>query len=183
MRVKWAHGDPEAHSMSSRVFRSAFHFATSDVWDLRLCVLELYLIYCTLYLIHFRISFLLCCDAFCSLFFCWGLLSLFLFLECENWFKIVVCHSASSQQQFRVCNVCERESELYAAAEQSAKSASGRHAFYLSTGEKPDSIKRVTEITSHSFLFLESKHFPTTSWLRQQNVPLCCKTFSSRRSL
>lgn len=44
--------DPEAHSIRSEC--SGLPSSDADVWDLRLCVLELCLIYCILLLIYFR---------------------------------------------------------------------------------------------------------------------------------
>lgn len=111
----------------------------------------------------------------------------FLYYECENWFKIVVCHSASSQQQFWVCNVhrCVRtgtgaiargqvrqkrsEGEIRAAVQAERRPASGLRCFLFINRRKARLHKRVTEVTrSHLFLFLKAKHVPTTSWLRQQ---------------
>lgn len=186
MHVKWVHGDPEAHSMSSRVFRSAFHFATSDVWDLRLCVLEMYLIYCTLYLIHFRVSFLLCCDAFCSLLFlfvgvCWVY---FCFRSVKTGSRLLSVtlplHNSSSGSV-----MCANGKVNYTRPPSRAPNLlPAAIAFYLSTGEKPDSIKRVTEVTSHSFFCFSKRHIFQPR-LDSGNKTFRCvvKHLVSRRSL
>lgn len=72
------------------------------------------------------------------------------------------------------------EGEIYAAAQAERRSASGCNAFYLSTGEKPDSIN-LSQKSQEVIRFCFSKRNIFQPRLDSgNNVPLCCKTFPRR---
>lgn len=69
------------------------------------------------------------------------------------------------------------EGEIYAAAQAERRSASGCNAFYLSTGEKPDSINLSQEVIRFCF---SKRNIFQPRLDSGNNVPLCCKTFPRR---
>lgn len=72
------------------------------------------------------------------------------------------------------------EGEIYAAAQAEHRSASGCNAFYLSTGEKPDSIN-LSQKSQEVIRFCFSKRNIFQPRLDSgNNVLLCCKTFPRR---
>lgn len=122
-------------------------------------------------------------------FFLFWLFVVFLYLECENWFKIVVCHSACSQQQFWVCGVhwCmrrgartapitigqvhrkRREVKIYTRPCSRTPASPAVTLFYLWTGEKP--------VSTNASRKSDDVHFLSMSWLRQPCSAVSYATF------
>lgn len=75
--------------------------------------------------------------------------------------------------------VCQKrsEGEIYAAAQAERRSASSCDAFYLSTGDKPDSINVSQEVIRFCF---SKRNIFQPRLDSGNNVPLCCKTFPRR---
>lgn len=84
-------------------FRSAFHFAFEwqwYAWDLQLCIFGVDILFTVSYSLILR-GFVLAVAILICLVPYFGLFVVFLYLKCENWFKMVVCHSV----QFWVCSI------------------------------------------------------------------------------